>query len=260
MTTIRMARLPATVIPCLLLRMIGGCSQLEGTGRVNHERHKDDTGFVAKTLTMPDGSTRRYVVFIPRDYAPDKDWPTILFLHGAGERGSDNKGQVRVGIGRAIRQRESSFGFITIMPQCAAEPAWWTKQSEKDYVMAALAKTRKEYSVDPKRIYLTGLSMGGFGTWALAEDHPRLWAAIVPICGRGDPTTAKRFVHLPCWCFHGADDKAVPPKHSREMIDALKNAGGQPRYTEYKGVGHNSWDKAYATEELYTWLLEQRRQ
>jgi len=213
-------------------------------------------GFLNKAVQMPDGTRRRYVVFVPRAYTPDKRWPAILFLHGAGERGNDNKGQVRVGIGRAIRQREATFGFITVMPQCAAEPAWWTKKSEKAYAMAALAKTRKEYMIDPKRIYLTGLSMGGFGTWALAADHPKLWAAIVPICGRGETKKASRIAHLPCWCFHGAADDVVPPAHSRDMIAALKKAGAKPRYTEYKGVGHNSWDAAYDTEALYIWMLE----
>jgi predicted peptidase len=216
-------------------------------------------GFSNRSVQMPDGTRRRYVVFVPHAYTTAKTWPAILFLHGAGERGDDNKGQVRVGIGRAIRAREKTWGFITVMPQCAAEPAWWTTPSEKAYAMAALAKTQREYSVDDGRIYLTGLSMGGFGTWALAADHPRRWAAIVPICGRGDPGTVKSIVHLPCWCFHGADDETVPPKNSRDMIAALKTAGGQPRYTEYPGVGHNSWDKAYGTDELYTWMLSHRR-
>lgn len=246
------------VVTCALLLAGAGCTGAKDGAKPARKQSVIDVGFVNKTVQMPDGTTRKYVVFVPHGYTPERDWPVILFLHGAGERGNDNKAQVRVGIGTAIRQRESSFGFITIMPQCAAQPAWWTRQSEKDYALAALAKTQREYETDDRRIYLTGLSMGGFGTWALAVDYPNRWAAIVPICGKGDPSKAEAIAHLPCWCFHGGADNVVPPQHSRDMIEALRKAGGQPRYTEYKDVGHNSWDKAYATDELYTWLLPQR--
>lgn len=226
-----------------------------------HATSNMSEGFLDKTVTLSDGSRRRYVVFVPKAYTPDCAWPAILFLHGAGERGTDNRGQVRVGIAGAIRKRLDTFPFITVLPQCAGEPAWWTDASEKAYAMAALEQTRREYKIDPKRTYLTGLSMGGFGTWALAADHPTSWAAIVPVCGKGDPVKAKIIVRIPCWCFHGADDATVPVKHSRDMVEALRAAGGRPRYTEYPGVGHNSWDRAYDTDELYTWLLShQRRQ
>ena len=120
-----------------------------------------------------------------------------------------------------------------------------------------LDEVMKEYKVDHKRQYLTGLSMGGMGTWSIAIAHPDRFAAIVPICGRGDTSAADKIKNLPCWCFHGDADTAVKVEGSREMIDAMK-AGGEPKYTEYAGVGHNSWDKAYGTDELYTWLLEQK--
>jgi predicted peptidase len=100
--------------------------------------------------------------------------------------------------------------------------------------------------------------MGGAGTWSLAVKYPDKWAAIVPICGRGDPKQAEKIKHIPCWCFHGDADKAVKVEYSREMIKALKEAGGSPKYTEYPGVGHNSWDRAYGTRELYDWLLAQK--
>ncbi len=214
--------------------------------------------FLDKTVTLADGSTRPYVVFVPRAYAPDRAWPAILFLHGAGERGTDNRGQLQVGVAAAIRNRLDRFGFITVLPQCAPDPAWWTDESEKAYAMAALNKTCREYQVDPKRTYLTGLSMGGYGTWALAADYPTTWAAIAPICGKGVPATAGAIAPIPCWCFHGAEDATVPVEHSREMIEALRAVGAKPRYTEYPGVGHNSWDRAYDTEELYAWLLSHR--
>jgi predicted peptidase len=124
--------------------------------------------------------------------------------------------------------------------------------------LSILAEVQKSYKVDPKRIYLTGLSMGGFGTWSLATKYPDRWAAIVPICGRGDPKQAEKIKDLPCWCFHGDADPVVKVEGSRAMIKALKAAGGKPKYDEYPGVGHNSWDRAYGNEELYKWFLAQK--
>ena len=114
-----------------------------------------------------------------------------------------------------------------------------------------------EYKTDPKRIYLTGLSMGGMGTWDMALTYPDKWAAIAPICGRGDVKAAEKIKNLPCWCFHGDADGAVNVSGSREMIEAIKKAGGNPRYTEMAFIGHNSWDAAYGYDELYSWLGKQ---
>ena len=125
--------------------------------------------------------------------------------------------------------------------------------------MAILADVEKEFNTDKKRTYLTGLSMGGYGTWSLAAAFPDRWAAIAPVCGGGDPKSADKIKDIPCWCFHGGADPVVKPAQSTAMIDALKKVGGKPKYTEYEGVGHNSWDKAYGTDELYTWLLEHKK-
>jgi predicted peptidase len=236
-----------------------GCSAPShaGPGR-SDDKPMPQTGFIERSLQMPDGRQRRYAIFVPRSYDASKAWPAILFLHGAGERGDDNQAQVRVGIGKAIRRQQADFGFITIMPQCAKD-TWWTDDSEKSYAMAALARTRKEYSIDPARIILTGLSMGGQLTWVLAAEHPDLWAAIVPICGaKGDPARAAAFAQVQCWCFHGTKDDVVPVARSREMVQAIKKAGGHPRYTEYPNANHNSWDAAYETDELFTWMASQR--
>jgi len=118
---------------------------------------------------------------------------------------------------------------------------------------------RKEFPIDDKRIYITGLSMGGYGTWDLIARHPKIFAAAIPVCGGADESTAPTIKDLPIWCFHGAADPTVPPQRSQNMIAALKAAGGQPKYTEYPGVGHNSWDKAYAEPDLPTWLFAQHR-
>jgi predicted esterase/lysophospholipase L1-like esterase len=221
------------------------------------------TGFLDKTIT-DDAGEHKYVVFIPKAYDPGQKWPVILFLHGAGERGDDNRKQVEVGLGPAVRKREAQFPFIAIFPQCEDAKSrpivgWSPEGPDGQRAIAILEQVEKEYSTDPERIYLTGLSMGGYGTWAAAAKYPDRFAAIVPVCGGGKTEIAPKIAHLPIWCFHGDADFAVPVARSRELIEALKEAGAQPKYTEYPGVGHNSWDAAYGTEELYPWLLSHRR-
>lgn len=225
-----------------------------------------DTGFLDKTYKDPAGTEHKYVLFVPHDYQKGTPTPTILFLHGAGEtkpkEGAKTKGTpkmpVEVGISPAIKKREKTFPFITIIPQ-APRFGWGAGSEGAKMALGILDQVEKEYSVDPKRVYLTGLSMGGMGTWSLATAMPDKWAAIVPICGRGDPKLAEKIKDLPVWAFHGDADPAVNVSGSRDMIAAIKKAGGDPKYTEYPGVGHNSWDKAYGTDELYEWLLKQHK-
>jgi len=221
------------------------------------------TGFVDKTFKNADGTTSPYVVFVPRDYDGKKEYPVILFLHGAGETKNtkakkEGKMPVEVGIGPAIKKREKDFPFIVVIPR-AEGFGWAANTANAKRALAMLDEVMKEYKVDPKRQYLSGLSMGGMGTWSIALAHPDRFAAIVPICGRGDTSMADKIKDIPCWCFHGDADNAVNVSGSRDMIAAIKKAGGKPKYTEYPGVGHNSWDKAYGTDELYTWLLEQKK-
>jgi predicted peptidase len=215
------------------------------------------TGFLNKVFTA-DKSNAKYVLFIPHSYQGDKEYPLILFLHGAGERGTDGEKQVKQGIGNAIKfkGKEKTFPFIVILPQ--AVKGWQAEGDDANRALAILDEVQKTYTVDSKRIYLTGLSMGGFGTWSLATALPDKWAAIAPICGGGNPKMAEKIKHIPCWCFHGDKDGAVNVQRSRDMVKALKDAGGDPRYSEFPYVGHNSWDPAYATEELYGWLLSHR--
>jgi len=236
-----------------------------------------DTGFIDKTYKDPSGTEYKYVLFVPHNYAKDKPTPTILFLHGAGEtkpkEGAKTKGTpkmpVEVGIGPAIKKREKTFPFLTIIPQ-APVGGWQAGGVPAKMALGILEAVEKEYNVDSKRIYLTGLSMGGYGTWSLAAAMPDKWAAIVPICGgvRGktpDETAARReeaaanIKDIPTWVFHGDQDQAVPVAQSRDMVAALKKAGGSPKYTEYPGVKHDSWVKAYDTDELYEWMLKQHK-
>jgi predicted peptidase len=215
--------------------------------------------FLEKVRKGADGSESKYVVFIPSAYKADgKPFPAILFLHGAGETGSDGIAQATEGIGPAITRYKKPFPFIVVMPQ-SHKRSWKADTSGGETAIAILEEVANEYKLDPSRTYLAGLSMGGYGTWSLAAKYPERWAAIVPICGGGDPKDAEKIKDIPCWCFHGDKDQAVPVQQSREMIEALKKAGGKPEYTEYKDVGHNSWDPAYRTAKLYDWLLEQKR-
>ena len=216
------------------------------------------TGFVTKTHSNADGSRSPYVVFVPQDYDAKKSYPIILFLHGAGETKGGMKQPVQVGIGPAIEKRAKSFPFIVVIPQ-SEKRIWKADSDDAKRALAILDTTMKEYNADPKRVILSGLSMGGHGTWSLAVANPERWAAIVPVCGAGNPAAAATIKDLPCWAFHGDKDTAVKVAGSRDMIDALKQAGGKPKYTEYPGVGHNSWDKAYGTDELYTWLLTNKK-
>lgn len=220
------------------------------------------TGFVEKTFRNKDDSESPYVVFVPHDYDGKKEYPVILFLHGSGETKGGTKKPVEVGIGTAIRANEKKFEFITVIPQ-SEKRTWMADSDDGKRAIAILDSVMKEYRTDAKRQILTGLSMGGAGTWSVAAAHADRWAAIVPICGFVQPKSAgdiaKKIRNLPCWCFHGDADKAVNVSKSREMIEAIKQAGGSPRYTEYPGVSHNSWDKAYAEADLWIWLAKQKK-
>ncbi len=218
---------------------------------------QEKVGFLPRVHKGTDGDSK-YVVFVPHDYTGDKDYPLILFLHGSGERGDDGERPVKQGIGNAIKFKDGDkrFPFIVVFPQCRARGSWQAGGPDAARALAILDEVQKEYTVDRKRVYLTGLSMGGFGTWSLAAADPQRWAAIVPICGGGEPETAVKIKDIPCWCFVGDKDSPTLVQKSHAMIDALKKAGGEPRFTEFPYVGHNSWDPAYVTSELYPWLLK----
>jgi predicted peptidase len=219
--------------------------------------HHAPHGFLDRIHKDAAGHEAKYVIFVPHAYDGEQAFPLIFFLHGHGESGADGKKQAKVGLGSAIRKQENTFPFIVVFPQ-SQKYTWKTDSEDTRRALDILAEVEKEFRVDPRRVYLTGLSMGGYGTWGLAAKYPERWAAIVPICGGGRTDSAAAIKNIPCWCFHGAADPTVPVANSRKMIAAMKEAGGAPKYTEYPGVKHNSWDKAYATKELYEWLLEQR--
>lgn len=216
-------------------------------------------GFLDKVHKTPKGDSK-YVLFVPATYTGDKEAPLILFLHGAGERGDDGLTPVLQGIGNAIKfkGKEKKFPFFVIFPQAAKAGNWKAGGPDADRALEILAEVQKAYKIDPARIYLTGLSMGGAGTWSLAAAQPTRWAAIAPICGFGDTGTVDKIKHIPCWCFCGDKDSPKLVENSRAMTKALKAVGADVRYTEFPFVGHNSWDAAYVMEELYTWFLSHR--
>ena len=222
----------------------------------------NDDNFVRATYLDQQGE-HRYIVYVPPTQSKEK-LPVILFLHSASERGDDGEKPIQVGLGPAIRARSGQFPFLAVFPQCndmvnSVREAWGPSTSTGQRALAILDKVVAEYQGDPDRVYLIGCSMGGYGAWAHAAANPDRWAAVVPICGGGKTEWAKELKELPIWCFHGSDDRAVPVEESRMMIEAMRAAGKQPRYSELPGVRHAAWDIALHVDELYRWLLQQQR-
>jgi predicted peptidase len=221
-------------------------SLLERGGQHSHTFNKT----ITKTLSC------NYLLFLPEDYGREKkSWPLILFLHGAGERGSDIE-KVKVHGPPKIVQTKKDFPFIVVSPQCP-EDDWWTDKTEM--LINLLDDIVAHYDVDTERIYLTGLSMGGYGAWALASQYPDRFAAVVPICGGGDPILARTLKDVPIWAFHGAKDSVVPVEESKRLVEAVNARGGNAKLTIYPDANHDSWTETYNNPKLYDWLLEHRR-
>ena len=205
---------------------------------------------ITKTLTC------KYLLFLPDGYGEEeKRWPLMLFLHGAGERG-DDLNKVKVHGPPKIVEKKKDFPFIVVSPQCPAG-VWWNDQL--DVLINLLDEIVAKYDVDTERIYLTGLSMGGYGTWALASKHPDRFAAAAPICGGGMRIMAYGLKDVPIWAFHGAKDQVVPVEESKEMVAAVKVRGGNAKLTVYPEANHDSWTETYNNPELYDWFLKHRK-
>lgn len=212
-----------------------------------------------RTSEQPSKSrTLQYRIMEPRATRDRKAWPLVVFLHGSGERGDDNLRQLQT-----LPETLARFDFrrdrpcFVLAPQCPDGAYWsdWMPELEK-----LILSVVNQHPVDRRRVYLTGYSMGGYGTWELAARRPELFAAVVPICGGGNPEHAEALTTLPIWAVHGDADEAVPVKRSREMIDGIRNAGGHPRYSELPGVGHNCWTQTYDPgSEILDWMFEQVR-
>jgi len=232
-----------------------------------------ESPFVAATVEH-DGVTYGYRVLAPENVVEGETYPLVLFLHGAGERGDDNRAQLAHFPERMLgADYRESFPCYIVAPQCPKDADWAdggrglaqggglsdAPRPALEAALLALEHVVRTEPVDTDRLYLTGLSMGGAGTWDLAARHPEWFAAAVPICGGGDVRQASRLAGLPLWAWHGADDTLVDPERTREMVAAVKAAGGEVKYSELEGVGHGSWVAAYAPDAALAWMFTQRR-
>lgn len=204
-------------------------------------------------------ATCGYQLFLPKGWGfANKEWPLIFFLHGRGESYGPLSLVKKWGPPK-IADSDPNFPYIVVSPQCPGKESWSQARQQK-ILIGLLDEIVSKYNVDKSRIYLTGLSMGGYGSWRLAADHPDRFAAVVPICGGGDPKDAEKLKNLPIWVFHGTEDRAVPLKRSVDMVEAIRKAGGKSiRFTTLEHYGHNSWSPTYASPELYSWLNQQKR-
>jgi predicted peptidase len=228
--------------------------------------------FEARVFESDHGSLP-YRLLRPKDYDTSQRYPLVMFYHGAGERGNDNVKQLVHGMNDfASDDVMKKYACFVVAPQCPDGDQWvdtpWSADAHKmpekptkpmRLSLDLITSLQSEFSIDESRLYVTGLSMGGFGAWDALQRHPNRFAAAVPICGGGDPAFAKQLASSPIWAFHGDADTAVKPIRSRDMIAALRAAGGSPKYTEYPGVGHNSWAATYANREMYAWLFSQKK-
>ena len=198
-----------------------------------------------------------YLLFLPKSYDASESqirWPLMVFLHGAGERGADLSLVKKHGPPKIVESK-TDFPFIVVSPQCPKGTYW-----NVEHVKQVIDKVRDSFNVDKERVSVSGLSMGGFGSWSIAAKYPDDFAAVAPICGGGKPGTAAELLHIPIWAFHGDADKVVPISGSTKIVDAINQLGGSKVILSiYEGVGHDSWTQTYDNPMLYDWLLSQRR-
>ncbi|HSV72486.1 MAG TPA: prolyl oligopeptidase family serine peptidase [Chthonomonadales bacterium] len=214
------------------------------------------TGMLFRTIKV---SSReyRYAIYVPRDYSRSKEWPVIVFLHGMGECGIEGSRQLAVGLGPALLLAPDRWPFLVVFPQKPSPRDRW--DAHEGAIMAMLTRLRRDYRVDRDRVYLTGISQGGNGTWVIGSRRPEIWAAIAPICGYGDPAAiGPGLTNVPVWAFHGEADPVVPASQTRDIAASVEQNGGSVKVTIFPGVDHNSWDRAYRDERLYEWLLQHR--
>ena len=222
-------------------------SAAESTGKASKPR-QSERSFKPKN----GGQGYEYLLYEPSAKAKGK-LPLLIFLHGRGERGNNLNLVKKHGPAKIVEKKD--LPFVVASPQCPRTDLGW-----KPAIVAGLVdELLSKHPIDPDRVYLTGLSQGGFGTWSTAAEYPDKFAAIAPICGGGKTDWAESYGSLPIWNFHGDADKVVPARMSRVMVDAVKKAGGRIKYTEYPGVGHDSWTKTYGNPKLYEWLLSHSR-
>lgn len=238
-----------------------------------------DLSLFKKETYTKKGDTLPYRILLPKNFNPEKTYPLLLFLHGAGERGNDNEAQLTHGADLFLKtENREQFPAIIVFPQCSKEGYWssvdvkrepdnytWTyptkkqKNSTLDLVEGLICQLKKAYNIDKNRLYIAGLSMGGMGTFEMVWRNPKMFAAAMPICGGANPVIAKKLTHPEWWIFHGEKDAIVPVHLSKEMQKALLEVGATTKLTLYPAVNHDSWTNAFAEEDFLNWLFSKRR-
>ena len=261
-------RIGQLLLPCTLCLLMTACASIP---------EPTDTGHFEPRTLVYDNWTYKYEIFVPAHLQPAGMTPIVLFLHGSGERGNDGHDPTTSGLGPYLRDHRDDFPALVVFPQAPRHASWAGEPG--DMAMAALDAVATEYQTDPSRTYLTGMSMGGYGTYELALRHPGRFAALVPVCGgivqpnereplnvsvvarEKDPfaAAAKGIAGTPIWIFHGGDDDVVPTRQARHMAKAIKAAGGSVRYTEFPDDNHNSWDSTYNYAPMWAWMFGQKR-
>lgn len=243
----------AMAVTSAVVALAAGCATPGGKAETRPGQHEQK--FAAQVKAQVE---LKYLLYLPEDYGSSKKkWPLVLFLHGAGERGDDVQLVAKHGPPKLVAAGQQ-FPFVIVSPQCPAWE-WWANGTQVAALDALLDDVVARYRIDKDRIYLTGLSMGGFGTWKLATAFPHRFAAIAPVCGKGDPSQAPRIKDLPAWVFHGEKDPVVPVSGSKDMVAALKACGSEVKLTLYPEAQHDSWTETYNNPALYDWFLQHQR-
>jgi predicted peptidase len=245
--------------------------------RANDAPAKTTDAFEKRTFTGSNGKELRYRLLKPEGYDPSGTtaYPLVIFLHGIGERGDNNEAQLRHGVKEfANPETRKKHPCFVVAPQCPLSQVWARVERKGNDLVVSIPKDPteptalvlelmdalpKEFRIDASRVYITGLSMGGFGTWDILARQPDRFAAALPVCGGGVVDTAPAFAKIPLWVFHGAADPLVKPEHSRQMVEAVRKAGGKPGFTEYPGVGHDSWTMTYHNPDVLDWLFSKKK-
>ena len=216
---------------------------------------RTESGLLYRTFVDSRGAPSHYALFVPPEYDGDRRYPMILFLHGWGDQGETGRQYTAVGLPPSLEFQKDGFGFFVLCPQ-GRSGSWDLTKDDGRRALELVAAVQKEYRIDPKRIYLSGVSSGASAVWDMAAHFPDRWAAIAPMStGFCNPAQARLITNVPCWCFHNSHDPDSSVYKPRSMIQALRNAGGTPKYTEFFGINHNTWDRAYRMTDLYDWLL-----
>ena len=242
-----------------------GLISLKGT-----QNARPESIFKPKIFESASGKEMPYRLFIPLKYDAKQAYPLALWLHGVNGRGNDNTAQISEGnrIGShvwAFPENQVKNPCFVVVPQCADEEYWaagdgYKPTGQLHLVLELLSNLKKTYNIDAERLYVAGQSMGGIGTWSLITANPNMFAAAVPLCGGGNVAEASKLVRMPIWAFHGDKDQSVPVDYSRKMIAAIRKSGGSPKYTEYKGAGHEIWERVFREPELLPWVFSQKRE